>query len=947
MRAVLRLMCVVSLLTGVPDIVFAQGAIGGVVRDTSGGVLPGVTVEAASPALIERVRTAVTDGNGQYLIVDLRPGVYTVTLTLTGFTALKREGLQLSAGVTLPVNGELKVGTVQETVTVTGATPVVDVKNTRQQAVVTREVLDAIPRTRNQQLTGALLPGVIVAGQVDVGGSSGEPVTNLSIHGGDPNDQILAVDGMKITEGGAGARRAFIVADNTAQEYTYALSAISAEVPTGGVQLNLVPREGGNTFKGTVYADFTTKGLTSDNLSDELKRRGLASTTRVDRVWDVSPAIGGPVQHDRLWFFITYRNWGANNFPANAFYLSDPTRPAKHESHFWSANARLTWQATQRNKFSLFHDKQARYIPYLSVSNLIPPETATGEADKQMHLTQAKWSSPVTNRVLLEAAGYHFYQVQPLNMSPASRLTRWEFEPADRDAWPTLEVSTGKWTAGSRITATFFPGTTRASWWGESGSLSYITGSHAFKVGGTHVAGTYFASYPPVPPILRLLNGQPFQIQLLAKPGEARPRVNHDLGVYAQDQWALGHLTLNLGLRFDYFNGQVDAQHAPAGRWYLPERVLPKIPNVPDWKDVSPRLGVAYDVFGNGKTAFKTSLSRYVASEATNFQGSVNPLGSPFVPGLTDTRTWSDRNGDRLPQDDEVGPSTNLAFGLPILTTVPDERLRAGWGKRVNNWEFALSAQQEVLPGVSVSASYFRRSYGNLTWTDNRLVELTDYTPFTIVSPLDGESITLYNLNPAKRGLSDNLITFAPGNSKVFNGVDLLINGRFGRGSLLSGGISMGRTVTDNCTADDPNARRFCHVAPPFMAGNQYKFMAAHPLPFGVQISGTFVSISGPLVSGNYTLSSALAGVPLTLGSLSVNLVEPGTLYAGRSNRVDLRFGKSVRRRQQRFQPYVDLLNMFNASPVIALNNTFGTAWQQPQTILVGRMIKFGMQVDF
>jgi hypothetical protein len=226
-------------------------------------------------------------------------------------------------------------------------------------------------------------------------------------------------------------------------------------------------------------------------------------------------------------------------------------------------------------------------------------------------------------------------------------------------------------------------------------------------------------------------------------------------------------------------------------------------------------------------------------------------------------------------------------------------------------------------------------------------VELTDYTPFTIVSPLDGELITLYNLNPAKRGLSDNLITYAPGNSRVFNGVDILVNGRFGRGTLLGGGISMGRTVTDSCTVDDANLQRFCLVTPPFMAGNQYKFMAAHPLPYGLQISGTFVSIPGPLVSANYTVSSAIAGVPLTLGSISVNLVEPGTLYAGRSNRVDLRLAKNVRIGAKRFQPYVDLLNIFNASPVIALNNTYGAVWQQPQTILVGRMIKFGMQVDF
>jgi hypothetical protein len=359
---------------------------------------------------------------------------------------------------------------------------------------------------------------------------------------------------------------------------------------------------------------------------------------------------------------------------------------------------------------------------------------------------------------------------------------------------------------------------------------------------------------------------------------------------------------------------------------------------------------MAYDVFGNGKTAIKTSLSRYIASESTNFQDMVNPLAGGFVSGVTDTRTWTDRDGDRIPQLDELGPSTNLTFGQPVLNTRPDEKLRAGWGARGNNWEYAASLQHELRSGLSLNVGYFRRWFGNLTWINNRLIGPTDFTPFTIISPLNGEQITEYNLALDKRGCSDNLLTFAPNDAKVFNGVDIVVNGKLGRGGMVGGGVSLGRTVTEACTSgtnNDPNSLRFCKVTPPFMAGNQYKFAAAYPLPYGVQISGTFVSIPGPLVSANYTFSSASAGVPLTLGSLTVNLVEPGTLYGDRLNRVDLRFGKTLQLRATRFQPYVDLLNIFNASPVISQNNTYGPAWQRPLTILVGRMVKVGIQVDF
>jgi hypothetical protein len=944
----------VVCVTWLPAVVVGQGStgsIGGAVRDTSGGVLPGVTVEASSPALIERVRSATTDDKGQYLIVDLRPGVYTVTFTLGGFSTLKREALELSTGVTLPVNAELRVGALSETITVSGQTPVVDVQNTRQQAVLTRDLLDAIPRTRNQQLTGSLLPGVVLQGSVDVGGSSGEPVTQLSIHGGDANDQIWAVDGMKITEGGAGARRTLIVADTTVQEYTYELSAISAEVPTGGVRLNLVPKEGGNTFKGTVYGDFTTKGLVSDNLSAALIARGLTSTTRVDKIWDISPALGGPALRDRLWFFTSYRKWGANNLPAGDFYLSDPTRPATYINHFWTANGRLTWQASKRNKFNLYHDLQDRYIPFLATSALIPPEVAVGETSPHLHLTQAKWNAPVTNRLLLDASAYHYYQVQVLSFSQASALRSWvPVPPPDPAQWPTQELSTGKWVAGSFVTPTFFPGTNQASWWGESGALSYVTGSHAAKVGFTHVHGTYFSFFPSVPPILRLMNGVPFQVQLVTKPGESRRRLNHDLGIYGQDQWTLHRLTLNLGIRFDYFNGQVDPQYAPASPWFLPERRLAVIPNVPDWKDISPRLGIAYDLFGNGKTAVKTSMSRYVASESTNFQDSVNPLAGGFVSGVTDTRAWSDRDGNRIPEIDELGPSTNLTFGQPVLNTRPDERLRKGWNARGHNWEYSASVQHEVLRGVALNVAYFRRWFGNLTWVNNQLVTPSDFTPFGIVSPFNGEQITQYNIASAKRGVSDNLLTFAQNDSRVFNGIDVVLSGKFAGGATVTGGVSLGRTVTDTCTRgnnNDPNALRYCSVTPPFNAGNQYKFAAAYPLPYGVQVSGTFISVPGPLVSANYTYGSATAGVPLTNGSLTVNLVEPGTLYGDRMNRVDLRFGKKVSSHTMRLQPYLDVLNVFNASPAITLNNTYGPAWQRPLGILVGRMLKVGMQVDF
>jgi hypothetical protein len=352
-------------------------------------------------------------------------------------------------------------------------------------------------------------------------------------------------------------------------------------------------------------------------------------------------------------------------------------------------------------------------------------------------------------------------------------------------------------------------------------------------------------------------------------------------------------------------------------------------------------------VFGNGKMAVKTSLSRYVASDATNFASMANPLGGGFAAGATDIRSWTDLNGDRIPQLNELGPSTNLNFGKPVFIQYPSDDVRTGWGKRYYNWEYAAALQRELLPGMAFTLAYYRRWYSNLTWINNTLVPASDYAPFTFASPLNGQPITLYNLDPAERGLANNVIQFAPNNSTVYNGVDILVSGRFSRGGVVNAGVSMGRTVTSTCTTSNPNTLRFCTVAPPFMAGNQFKFVAAYPLVYGIQVSGTFQSLPGPLILANYTLTSAVAGVPLTVGSLVVNLVQPGTLYGDRLNRVDLRFGKTVRTPRLRLEPYLDMLNLFNASSVISLNNTYGPAWQQPLTILVGRMAQLGMHLYF
>src|SRR2546426_243845 len=299
-----------------------SGTIAGAVTDSSGAVLPGVTVEASSPALIEKVHTAITDGQGQYSLVDLRPGEYTVTFTLAGFSVVRREGLALNAGITLAVNGVLRVGTVEETVTVTGATPVVDVQGVRSQAILTREVVDALPTSTGNFMYASLTLGArLTVGQQDVGGNQGENFTNFVVHGGHSSDSRIVQEGlpMQTLEAGAGGRRNK-VNELAVQETTLETSGMSADSETGGGQENIIPKEGGNKLALSVKAAYTNGDLQSDNLNDALRARGVRTPPNVKSIYDYGVGLGGAVARDKLWFFTAHRWWGAQNTaPGNYF----------------------------------------------------------------------------------------------------------------------------------------------------------------------------------------------------------------------------------------------------------------------------------------------------------------------------------------------------------------------------------------------------------------------------------------------------------------------------------------------------------------------------------------------------------------------------------------------------------------------------------------------------
>ena len=444
---------------------------------------------------------------------------------------------------------------------------------------------------------------------------------------------------------------------------------------------------------------------------------------------------------------------------------------------------------------------------------------------------------------------------------------------------------------------------------------------------------------------LTFIGNMPSSVSVRNTPLTRFEDVNALLGLFAQDKWTLKRLTLTGGVRFDYVNASVPDETNPAGR-FVPERQSAGIACLPCWKDWAIRTGAAYDVFGTGRTAIKVSVGKFVASMSAGIASATNPMALQ-----TDARNWRDLDNNGVALDAngnvqlaEIGPSNNTRFGVPAGATRFDSAT-----PRPSNWEENLSIVQELWSGVSVTAAYYRRQFYDLALTRNVAIDPDrDWVPFSIVSPLDGEVITQYNLDPSKLGVVDNVSTFSTENSRVYNGFEFSVNARIPGGGFAFGSVTTDRTATNDCDVENsnPNNRRFCDQVPPFRG--LYKASAGYPLPYDLQLSGTFQVRPGSSIAATYTYNSAIAGVALTGGgNRSVNLVDPTSLFYDSIRQFDVRLSRSFRFGTRRAQAFVEVFNLPNMSTVLQVNTNYGSLWQRPLIIEQPRRFQLGGQIDF
>jgi carboxypeptidase family protein len=958
----------------------ATGSIAGVVKDASAAVLPGVTVEASSPALIEKSRTAVTDDQGAYKIVDLRPGVYTVTFMLSGFGTVRREGIELTSNFTAPINVEMKVGALEETITVTGETPVVDTQNTVQQRIIAKEVLDALPVGKSFAAYTTLVPGAIAGNPVnqDVGGTKGENTQGFKIHGSRSTDFQQLRDGMFF--GTLVAAGNFMSSTNpaTVQEVAVETSGFTAEAETGGGHVNVIPRDGGNFYNGSFKADYGNNALQANNITPGLQERGALTPSKIRKLYEVGGGVGGPIKRDKLWFFASARYWTSSSYQAGnyfnktqgtLFYTPDLSRPAFDLNFYRETGVRATWQAAQKHKITGSYTTEYNCNCYFGIfAGGLAPEATGDDLYKPNWRTQWTWSFPATTRLLFWAG---------MTVVDGDIIRR--FTGGTGNDYSVLEQSTNYryGSSGSGLGLTTSWGTQHFGQGNENINMQYVTGSHAFKAGLSLRQG-WSTKYSAINHDISytFVNRVPNSVTYWATPFIYQHSIDNT-ALFAEDQWTIKRYTLNLGLRYDAMVGTVPDQHLPAGPW-VPARDFAGVKDVPNWKDINPRLGVAYDVRGNGKTAVKAALGRYVNFEsAAGIVLQNNPVNQTVTSA---TRTWND-NGDYIPQENELGPLSNVNFGKVVANTTYADDVLHGWGVRGYSWQGLVSVQHELAPGFAVNVGYFRTWFGNFTVTDNLLVTPSDYSQYCIVAPTNGalpvsgqRVCGLYDIKPEKFGQVQNQVVRASNFGKpkdIFNGVDVTVNARMRRGIIVSGGLSTGQEMTDYCfTVDSPQAGFTgttrdsglyqCHTAPPWSSGTQAKLSVVYPLPYYFQVSANWQNLPPIPTAASYVAANAevlpslgrnlgaCAGRPTCTSTVTVDLIQNNTYFTEpRNNQLDIRLTRTFRAGRASVQPAFDAFNVLNAGSVLALNTRYGPQWKNAQTVLAPRLLKFGVQVNF
>ncbi len=951
------LLVAVALLAAAPAFPQQTGTIGGSAFDQQGAVLPGVGVTVESPALIT-ARTAVTGPGGAYNFTNLPPGDYSVTFALSGFQTVVQEGVRVTVARTLTVNGTLGISGVEETITVTGDAPVVDVRSATISTNIERELLEAVPTGRNPWVMAGMVPGMVTS-RLDVGGSNGMQQYNLEIFGSAPSQKSFRVDGLKVNwPGGHGGSTMQYYGFAMYEEFNFQTSTHSAESDVAGVYMNMVTKSGGNEFSGDVVGLYS-----NESLQGEAEEQGA---NPIKRSIDINGTLGGPVVREKAWFFGAYRHWIHDQFIGTPedFEGAVPL----DDNRIRNLMGKITWQASdndrlavmaQRNWKQRFH---RRDNPYTAV----PDEQARFQ-DQAANNFVASY-----NRVLGDAALFDVRFGRMWGTTPYILYTEYCGTPVEQypDAGACTENDIS---VIDPVRLDQFNADRRGEYWNPNyrnqfdGSLTYFLdtagGSHNIKVGAqASREGMDRQVFQSGDAYGELDDGVPNRIRINKLPRTEATRTN-TWAAYAQDAWTIGNrLTLNFGIRLDGIHGYVPVQSSPDGTWGALSRQLSggmdifsvdsEIRGVPDWPmNIGPRVSIAYDLFGDGRAALKGGWGRYYTQIGTRLSDAANPNGSSGA-----WVGWNDVDGDKLV---DVGPSGTL-LDSPELDLSRFEGFTGGastvYDRNANrpySDDASIGLDMTLGRDVSFSATFHRRLHRDALGERNEARPPSAYDQVTMEAPAGSpqSSYPVYVLKEEYRGLQQTVITTVDILRSTYNGAAFQLQKRFSNRWQMLGGLTV--SSHKGTVHDTPYTRR-ADWNNPNTHTNRLDGSVFSDIPWVVNFAGSYLFPRDIQLAWNYRARAGDPIVPsvryrgLVQGTQTIYAEERGTNRTESVTKLlDLSLAKTFDLGGSRMELSVDGANLLNSQPARAVNSTLGSRFLSATRRLNPRVVRLSAKLTF
>lgn len=921
----------------------STGTIQGRVTDAQGAVLPGVTITATSPAMIG-AQTAVTSETGNYRFPAVPPGQYTLTYELSGFNTLKREGIQISLGFTGSINVELSLASLQETVTVTGASPVIDTSATRVQQNFKVEELRSIPNGRDMWALLAVTPAVQMT-RIDVGGNRAGTQTGYAAYGLTGQVRVL-IEGINTTEGTGGA--GFYFDYSSIDEAFLGTTGQGAEMPNPGVQSQFITKSGGNQFSGELYLDWYNNSLQASNIPDAVIARGIRKgSNEISTYYDGAVNIGGPIKKDKVWWFGTYRQQlSAVAQPNFSGALASKTSDTK----LWNPIGKITYQANAKNKFVGYYQWGQKLMP-----NRLPYGTYIYTAEEQTNkqnsgswVYKGEWNGTVSDKLYVEARYGEFGYYFPLSANGSAGY-HW------RDAGlGVVEGTHQQWQLDrqrKQITAaaTYFVDTAKA-------------GTHTFKVGGEQLLETGWEGYQERFGGNRDLvynNGVSssvtFAFPTATKVNSLDSRESllsisklNVSALFLTDTWNIGKLTMNLGARWDRYNGFLPEQQQLAGTngpVSIPAQTFAK-DDLYTWNGFAPRIGVIYDFSGSGRSVLKANYGLFWHNPGVGLGSNANAN----QPSKTITYAWNDLNGNKRFEQGEQGAVTSNALAGSVIF---DRNI-----KQPFTHEASLFFEQQLTDVLGARVGYVYKTEEDLWGQWNAYRPASAYSvafPFTDIG-VDGRAnsgdertITLYGMPSAQAANfpASSVVSTVPGRQSRYDTIEFSMNKRYGNKWSAQGGGAYTKLYDfpEGVTASSNQ-----HPSLPGQVDRSYwsfKLTGSYDAPWGVRISPVLRHQAGP----NY---ARVIAVPSSAGN-AFGLIIPGlSVYADAANAnrqdniwvFDTRFDRTFEvTKRIRVRAFLDFFNITNSSASEAITVTTGVNYQRPANILGPRTIRLGGRI--